>query len=128
MNIINAILNIRKYPHLGWFENFMGGHLDVFNVTIYGENAMHWGVNVKTDRFGYICFRLPFRCFGVWWPLYFYVSPNASPWSSTFYLGSDKLERFRSKRRRLALGHNFKVSAKDFYRFNENLSKIFYSK
>ena len=87
MWIVNAILNNRKYPGLSWFENFMGGFITIGCVTIYGENAMHWAVNISTRRFGYICFRLPFRCFGQWWPLYYYCSPNGTPWAATFKIG-----------------------------------------
>lgn len=79
MSLVNALLNRKTYKTMSWFENFMGGHLTLGPIVIYGENAMHWAVNVKTETFGYICFRLPFRCFGRWWPLYFYVSPDATP-------------------------------------------------
>ena len=84
--LIDAILNRKKYKSLSWWENFMGGHIDIGPVTLYGENAMHWGVRVAT-RWGYVCFRLPLRCFGCWWPLYFYISPNATPQKATFMLG-----------------------------------------
>jgi len=74
----------KRYPSLSFSENFLGGHVDIWNITIYGENAMHWAVNIKTKRWGYVCFRLPFRCFGVWHPLYFYTSPNGTPRNATF--------------------------------------------
>jgi len=32
-----------KYEGLSWWENFMGGHITIGRVTIYGENAMRWG-------------------------------------------------------------------------------------
>jgi hypothetical protein len=94
---------------LSFAERRLGGHLKIGPVTIYGENAMHWGVNISTKRWGYVCFRLPFRCFGRWWPLYFYVSPNATPWAATFYLGRNNGEhlRLKSRMRREAFGHNF---------------------
>lgn len=87
--IKNAVLNRKEYPALSWWENFMGGHVRIGKITIYGENAMHWAVNVRTKRWGYVCFRLPFRCFGKWWPLYFYCSPNGTPWAATFKIGRD---------------------------------------
>ncbi|KKN10022.1 hypothetical protein LCGC14_1040770 [marine sediment metagenome] len=91
-------------------EKHFGGHLTVGRFTIYGENAMHWGVNIYTKRWGYVCFRLPLRCFGKWWPLYFYLSPNATPWASTYYRGSHSQgERARARQRRAAFGHNFSV-------------------
>ena len=85
----------KRYPSLSWLENHMGGHVSLGPVTIYGENAMHWAVNIKTRRWGYVCFRLPFRCFGRWWPLYFYCSPDATPNAATFiipkwYRGRDR--------------------------------------
>lgn len=83
----------KKYPELGFWDNYMSGNITIFNITIYGENAMHWAVNIKTKRWGYICFRLPFRCFGCWWPLYFYISPNGTPSQSTFCIPKSKKNR-----------------------------------
>ena len=97
----------KPYPALSFRENFLGGHICLGSVTVYGENAMHWTVNIKTSRWGYVCFRLPFRCFGSWWPLYFYVSPNATPWASTLYMGESKSQKKKSKIRREKYGHNF---------------------
>jgi len=89
-------------------DHWMGGHIHFGSVTIYGRNAMHWGVNIHTRRWGYVCFRLPFTCYGKWWPLYFYVSPNATPWASTFLWGGDGDHSARTAReRRDAFGHNF---------------------
>ena len=96
----------KKYPSLSFWDNFFGGHIDVFNICIYGENAMRWAVNIKT-RFGYICFRLPFRCFGEWWPLYFYISPNATPRASTFYRGSNPYQKKNAAKRRKKYGWNY---------------------
>ena len=66
-------------------ERKLHGHVNIGPVTIYGANAMHWAVNISTRRWGYICFRLPLPCFGVWWGLYFYVSPNGTPWAATYH-------------------------------------------
>jgi len=68
-----------KYPGLGFWENFFGGHADIGPVTVYGENAMHWAVTVRVKGRGFLCFRLPFRCFGGWRPLYCYFSPDGTP-------------------------------------------------
>jgi hypothetical protein len=72
-------------------ERRLSGHisLSIFgrHVTIYGFNAMHVAVNVWTKRWGYLCFHPPVRCFGRWWPWYFYASPNGTPWAATFRLG-----------------------------------------
>ena len=88
------------------------GHIVMGPVCIYGRNAMHWAVNIKTKRWGYVCFRLPLWAFGVWWPLYFYASPNATPWASTFYIG-DRRESVLALVRRKTFGHNFDVE-KDY--------------
>lgn len=80
----------KKYPDLSFAENFLGGHWDIGPITIYGENAMQWAVNVRTKK-GYLCFRLPIRCFGKWWPLYCYMSPDGTPNNATkWYWGSEK--------------------------------------
>jgi hypothetical protein len=91
---------------------WLSGHVSVGPITVYGRNAMHWGVTISTHRWGYICFRLPLRCFGRWWPLYFYLSPNGTPWASTFYLGQDRRcdrTKMRARMRREFFGHNFDV-------------------
>lgn len=75
----------KEYPTLSWFENFMSGHITIGPITIFGENAMHWGVDIEMFN-GYLCFRLPFRCFNQWWPLYFYFSPDGTPDKATWSL------------------------------------------
>lgn len=80
----------KKYPNSSFAENFLSGHFTIGALTIYGENAMHWAVNIKTKK-GYLCLRLPLRCFGRWWPLYCYLSPNGTPSSATrWWWGKDK--------------------------------------
>jgi hypothetical protein len=91
-------------------ERKLCGHLSVGPVTLYGANAMHWAVNISTERWGYVCFRLPLPCFGRWWPMYFYCSPNAAPWAATFFRGRDLYDhraRELAEARRQAFGHNF---------------------
>lgn len=92
-------------------REFLSGHISIGNLTIYGRNAMHWGVTLYTKKYGYICFRLPFRCFGGWWPLYFYLSPNATPWAATFMLGrkAHPADWVKSRIRYSCFGHNFEV-------------------
>lgn len=88
-------------------------HLNIGKrITIYGDNAMHWGATIWTKKFGFICFRLPFRSCGRWWPLYLYCSPNATPDMATFYIGqADYPEDKRlAKYRRKILGHNFNAN------------------
>jgi len=86
----------KKYPGLSWFENHLGGHVSLGPVVLYGENAMHWGVRISTWWMvwfgvtgGWLCFRMPFRCFGGWWPLYLYFSHNGTPGDSAWMFGGD---------------------------------------
>jgi hypothetical protein len=91
-------------------KDWLGGHFHIGkNITVFGRNAMHWGVNIHTKKYGYICFRLPFLCFSRWWPLYLYFSPNATPWAATFMIGGGKYndDRKLAPVRRQLLGHNF---------------------
>ena len=73
-----------------WIEKKLGGHITVKlfgrSVTVYGINAMHIALEIST-RWGYVCFHPPFRWYGHWWPWYFYISPNATPWASTMAIG-----------------------------------------
>jgi len=79
-------MTIRQLLAAAWerVEERLAGHITLGPVTIYGANAMHWAVNIATRRWGWVCFRLPLPCFGRWWPLYFYCSPDATPQSATF--------------------------------------------
>jgi len=104
----------KKYKGLGWFENFMGGDLDIGkSITIYGENAMHWAVCIRTKKYGTIVFTLPIRCFGKYWGCHIYFSPNGTPWASTYYKSiwkeDRKDEEIKAQIRKLNFGHNFKV-------------------
>ena len=65
----------------------LGGHVNIGPITIYGENAMHWAVNIKLKT-GWLAFRLPFLCFGRWWGLYMYFSPNATPDQAKWIIGN----------------------------------------
>jgi hypothetical protein len=101
-----------KYPALSWWENFMGGHLKIGDkITIYGENAMHWAVQIYTKKYGYIVFTLPLRTFGKYWGCHIYFSPNGTPWASTYYKSlwkeNNKGEEKRAKIRKEKFGHNF---------------------
>jgi len=77
----------KRYSDLSWWKNFMSGHINIGPITIFGQNAMHWAINIKS-KWGSICFRLPFPCFGRWWPLYFYISPDATPCRATYIIGN----------------------------------------
>lgn len=107
----------------------LDGHISIGRLTVFGRNAMHWGVTFWTKRWGYICFRLPFFCFGRWWPLYFYISPNATPWASTFFLGNNHHKCDNNKKRaplrKQAFGHNFSTekNSEELTRINDMVIK-----
>lgn len=103
---------IEKIKDYWWRnEDFMSGHISIGRLTVYGRNAMRWGVNYHTKKYGYVCFRLPLPCYGRWWPLYFYISPNGTPWAATFMLGrkAHRDDWMLSRIRRACLGLNFDV-------------------
>jgi hypothetical protein len=80
-----------RYPESSWWENYMSGHITIklpfgSHVTMYGENAMHWQVDWRVGG-AYLCFRLPFRCFGLWWPLFLYYSPDGTPGRAFWKIG-----------------------------------------
>lgn len=96
------------------FDKYLGSHLRIGKMTVYGHNAMHWGITIRTKKHGYICFRLPFPTFHsnrpTFKPLYLYFSPNATPWASTFAIAKDKTldgDFSKSILRKKYLGHNF---------------------
>lgn len=128
----------KKYPSLSWWQNFMSGHLSIGKVTIYGCNAMDWAVNIYTKRWGAICFTLPSltriktekHSGKKWYQWYFYISPNATPWASTFYRGSDKQEKIRALIRKHHFGHNFNSwddsLSKKLHYLNDKMDSIFW--
>lgn len=74
----------KRYPALSFAENFLGGHVTLGPVTVFGENAMHWAVVIDMGK-DYLSFRLPMRCFGAWWPLYCFRSPDGTPTRATWW-------------------------------------------
>lgn len=69
-----------------WMQEHFGGHLNIGPLTIYGYNAMHVALNLRVFN-TYVCFHPTWKVFGYWWPWYFYISPNATPWAATFKIG-----------------------------------------
>lgn len=58
------------------------------DITQYGCNgAMHGALNAFIPRVGYVCFKPPTKAHGVWWPWYFYVSPDATPQRASVRMG-----------------------------------------
>ncbi len=79
-------------------------------ICIYSlESAMHGAVNIHTKRWGYVCFKLPTFVFGRWWPAYFYLSPNATPWGATILIGRrfSRGEKSLACVRRALWGHGY---------------------
>ena len=123
---------------IGKFLNrIIGGHINIGErLTIYGDNAMHFGVNYWTKKYGYICFRLPIFCgivdyflYGYrpyWRPLYFYVSPNATPWAATFMLGRKHArdDWALARVRKAKLGHNFSTSDEYQYKVLREINNM----
>ncbi len=115
---------------MNWLERYLGGHIAFRllgrKIVIYGFNAMHVAINIYTKRFGFICFHPPMRCFGGWYPWYFYLSPNATQWAATFAIGPgvDREDKRESIIRREKLGHNFDVWNMDYtqYRFPRSIA------
>jgi len=62
------------------------GHVQIGKLTIYGFNAMHLTFQYSSG-IGYICFHPPMYQNGCWWPWYFYISPNGTPWAATYAIG-----------------------------------------
>lgn len=94
---------------MSWYEEHIAFSIFGRRVTIFGFNAMHVAINVWTRRWGYVCFHPTMRVFGRWWPWYFYVSPNATPWAATFAIGPglERLDKHRAPIRRAKYGHNY---------------------
>jgi hypothetical protein len=70
---------------------------------------MHGAVNIQTKRWGYVCFKPPTRVWGRWWPAYFYLSPNATPWAATLLIGREysRAEKRMARVRRALWGHGY---------------------
>lgn len=92
-----------------WLEKHFGGHFTLGRLTVYGWNAMHVAVNYRTRRWGWVCFHPPLYWCGQWWPWYFYLSPNATPWAATFARGPEfsTEDRRKASIRRRRFGHGF---------------------
>lgn len=79
------------------------------------RSAMHGAVNIWTERWGYVCMKPPTYVYGRWWPWYFYLSPNATPWAATLILGRDspRYEKRLARIRRLLWGHGYSTDDHD---------------
>jgi hypothetical protein len=117
-----------KYDTFTWWENFMSGHISIGSLSIFGENAMHWAIELHTKKYGYICFTPPLKCFGKYQGCHLYFSPNGTPWAATYYKSlwkeNNKDEEIRAKIRKLNFGHNFStdIYSKELYCLNNKFS------
>lgn len=82
-----------------WLESHLGGYIRVGPVIIYGFNAMHIALNIRTRR-EWLCFHPTIKFYGRKWPWYFYISRNATPWLATVIVGPGVYERDKTKARR----------------------------
>ena len=111
---------------MNWIDKHLHGHWELGPITLYGQNAMHWAINIKLPRC-YLCFRLPVRCFRRWWPLYLYISNNATPSNATLLLGQYSIEdKVAAKFRRKLLGVFYRKpnSARTEHRIQTELRKM----
>lgn len=94
------------------FEKYLGEHITIGRLTIYGFNAMHVAFQFWTKKYGYICFHPTIKMRGHWWRWYFYTSPNATPWASTFAIGPgiDPDDKAGAPLRKWLLGHNYNTN------------------
>jgi hypothetical protein len=78
-------------------ERHLGGHLSLGPITVYGFNAMHLAVNIRSPL-GYVCFHPGWGP----WPWSFYVSANATPWGAWLVAGPaiEREDRARAASRR----------------------------
>lgn len=112
---------------MGFWWTFFRGHLSLGNFTIFGANAMHWSITFHTNKYGYVHIDLPTfnRLIGkVKWCVY--VSPNATPWACTWYIGNkEPKEKIRAMIRKVHFGHNPVMVSGEYkegsplYRLNE---------
>jgi hypothetical protein len=82
----NQLAELRNIPGVPFWKRYLGGHITLGPLTIYGLNAMHVALNLET-RWGWICFHPTWRVFGKWWPWYFYISSDATPYRARFGCG-----------------------------------------
>lgn len=78
-------------------------------ITLYPfDSAMHGAINIRT-RLGFLCVQPPSKH----WGWYVYLSPNATPWASTWYVGttSTRFEKRMAGVRRALWGHGYSTNA-----------------
>lgn len=110
------------------FANFLEGRFSIGNLTVFGDNAMHFGCHFWTKKYGFICWRLPFVCnisakilYGDklrWHPLYFYISRDATPWSAVFMIGKKAYPRDWALARARKRAFGWRYNCDDDYQYD----------
>lgn len=121
---------------LNRFANKIEGHFSIGNLTVFGDNAMHFGCTYYTKKYGYLCFRLPIPC-GIsdkilykdkiyWKPLYFYVSRNGTPQASVFMIGKKGREKdwALTRIRKFYFGWNYNSDSDRDYRKLREINEL----
>jgi hypothetical protein len=87
----------RKYPSFPWYEEYLGAHISCGPATLYGFNAMHVALDIRTP-WGYLCLHPTIKHHGSWWPWKVYLSPDATPGSRVWGIGPGLRTPKRRKR------------------------------
>ena len=96
-----------------WIDRVFTNHVSIGGwFCLYGANAMHWALNVKT-RWGYFCAHPTTRTFGGRWPWYVYLSPDATPTAAHWGFGPGFEERDPEDRRRARERREHPLSDRD---------------
>lgn len=69
-----------------WQDRVFTGSVRLGPLTVFGANAMHWALNLRTPC-GMLCLHPTTHTFGGRWPWYAYLSPNGTPWAATWAVG-----------------------------------------
>ena len=78
-------------------KKLMTGHFNIgTKVTVYGNNAMHYAVNIRT-KYGILCMRPSTRSNGGQWRWYIYLSPDGTPDSASWGIGPG-IDRYDKER------------------------------
>lgn len=80
-----------------WIDRVFTGHWNWWRITVYGANAMHWALNLRT-RWGWFCAHPTTRTFGGRWPWYVYLSPDGTPSAAYWGFGPGFYDRCASDR------------------------------
>lgn len=93
-----------------WDRRLAGSYLNRKVILYEFDTAMHGAINIST-RWGYLCLAWPSIGLGLQMPLrwYAYLSPNGTPWASTFAVGPgvDGEDRKMAQVRRALWGHGY---------------------